>query len=414
MAVRRVVFDPTGTTEPVLRSVEPGPEKPEVCMPVQGAARPACSCAHLANPLDPEDELPDHICTPTMLSSVGNWQLETALGPTVPTLYWPLPQGHRAVVLVLRQFVYAPANARLRPALEREHTLEAIVDVLRKARADGRPMDRELLRHALAGARTLGWPERQLVLALARAAEGDDGWLARVLHGCGLPHTPAMLRYVRRRVAGEDTAEPPTCGVLVTTLVYGESLSDVGMEGRLGGHPFRWEWDARSGEASVLTLPARPRPLPPAFADVWFHDGRPVSTIGDDCAVRTDLLTRAADRVSRKHKAFLSRWRANVFADRRVWAMAWPSDGEPELLGYLEEALHPKHTEKLRKKVRRCGGNADTVISRHLSGAYRTVYKRRKEREMETRLAVVEPGYREKGTAALRARLKEGDAAMTK
>jgi hypothetical protein len=117
--VQRVVFDPTVSGGPVLCSVEPGPAKPEVCPPVQGAARPVGSCAHLVDPLKPGDELPDHICTAVMKRSVGNWQIDKHLGSTPPQLQWPLPAVPRAIVLVLRQRVLAEPNTWLEPVLRR-------------------------------------------------------------------------------------------------------------------------------------------------------------------------------------------------------------------------------------------------------------------------------------------------------
>jgi hypothetical protein len=175
----------------------------------------------------------------------------------------------------------------------------------------------------------------------------------------------------------------------------------------------RWEWDEVGGRPSVVVADPPETPqwawlrewLPLRARNVRFHDGSPQWKIEGDLA-ETGLI-RAASSVVGTQKKWLNRWHPNRFTYQSMKDDLAPADAEPEILGYLEEALHDTHTQRLKDEVRGCPGKVDATIKDHLDWSLRKVNRLRKKRGLETAIDVVEPGYRQIGKAVWRKRLLE-------
>ena len=93
-----------------------------------------CSCWRLIYPLGPDDALPDHVCTWTMLASVLQWQFEQKGPLQGNTKDWPVPHDGRSLMLALRARGVGSAWTTLHLRYEQDAaTLLGIPDGIRQA-----------------------------------------------------------------------------------------------------------------------------------------------------------------------------------------------------------------------------------------------------------------------------------------
>jgi hypothetical protein len=324
----------------------------------------------------------------------------------------PSDRTTRSVIMVLQQWAYEEANptllgkhlmrsedwkkvvAMIREAKEagglQEHTLRTAVQILGLTRAEAE----WALEHA-PGSDLADWAEH-----VWRAASGDDRLLAHLLRTTGLPDTPRARADIRARAAGDTTTVPPVRGALVTTMVYAEELKDVDGLDRLSGRPYRWDWDDKRKEASVIVvggleqLESRPH--------VWFHDGHPDSTMGTASAHFTGDLVTEGNRIVQGHRDWLSRWRPGVLWDRRARARLLGPYDEPRTFCYSEEALTPHRVEALQKRVRDRPALLEAFLTEHVGACQRAVNAAAKR---AGQAPVAEPGWQDRVRHELRARL---------
>jgi hypothetical protein len=349
-----------------------------------------------------------------MRHSVLHWQLNKGGDECGRLGEWPLLHNDgRRLMLVMQHWVCEPAgNGWLGPGLEQDEQCQTLVVELKAARLfaelkhlagvseEAARLCVELQELAGMSRGVNSGSDRLDVLRdvwLEHAALGDDYSLGRLLHERRLPETPSARAYVWPLVAEEPLPATLRRQARVICLVFGEDVSDLGC-------PIRWEWDKKSGRPSVVVAdPTRTPEWLLGARDLRFHDGSPTWAIEVELPT-ADLLRAASSKVLAQQK-WLNKWRSSRFSYERLKDCVAPARAKPEILGYGEEALHDKHTQRLKEQVQKCPGKADAIISRHLSEMQRKVYKRRKGRGLETAIDVVEPGYREIGKAVLRKRL---------